>query len=258
MSMPALPRKFWVAARTVIAFLGGEPRHGSPQGRCLISDIRKLLPGVRFKMIFDVGANRGQTAIPMAKAFRSATIHCFEPSSSTYKQLLVACRRIRRIKAHPFALGESGGRGQLVLTEISTRRHLSAGDSNGMAMEAVEISTIDDFCARNCIDRIDFLKIDTEGHDLHALRGGARMLAAGKIGVIVVEAGFGPDNTTHVAFSAVSEELGLHGYQIFGFYEQMHEWKLGRPNLRRANVAFISAELCSQGPAQSVPSDSTR
>lgn len=45
----------------------------------------------------------------------------------------------------------------------------------------------DEFCQENGIDHIDFLKIDTEGHDLNVLRGFGGMLTSGAISVIQFE-----------------------------------------------------------------------
>ena len=58
--------------------------------------------------------------------------------------------------------------------------------------EQVQVQTIDDFCEAKRIDRIDFLKLDVDGHELSALRGAQRMLTAGLISMIQFE--FGPAN----------------------------------------------------------------
>ena len=49
----------------------------------------------------------------------------------------------------------------------------------------VETSTIDNICIRNNINKIDVLKIDTEGSELNVLRGATKMLKNTKI--ILVE-----------------------------------------------------------------------
>jgi FkbM family methyltransferase len=40
--------------------------------------------------------------------------------------------------------------------------------------ETVKLSTLDDYCEKNSIDRIDFLKMDVEGHELKVLKGAER------------------------------------------------------------------------------------
>ena len=43
---------------------------------------------------------------------------------------------------------------------------------------------LDDYCAARKIDRIDFLKIDTQGYESRVLAGAGRVLAAHAIGLI--------------------------------------------------------------------------
>ena len=55
--------------------------------------------------------------------------------------------------------------------------------------ETVILSTIDNYCNENKIDRIDLLKLDVEGHELKILKGASQMLAKNKISNIQVEFG---------------------------------------------------------------------
>jgi hypothetical protein len=49
--------------------------------------------------------------------------------------------------------------------------------------------TLDEYCREKNISRIDFLKLDVEGHELKALAGAKEMLSAGKIDRIQFEFG---------------------------------------------------------------------
>jgi hypothetical protein len=84
------------------------------------------------------------------------------------------------------------------------------------------------------------MKIDTEGYDLHVLRGARGMLADQKIDLVQVEAGISPENVRHVRLEAMKSYLEERDYFLFGFYDQVPEWPTGRPHLRRANAVFIS------------------
>jgi hypothetical protein len=55
--------------------------------------------------------------------------------------------------------------------------------------EKVSIDTIDFFCVKNEIKRIDYLKLDIEGHEYKALLGAKRMLAEKRITFIQFEFG---------------------------------------------------------------------
>jgi hypothetical protein len=51
----------------------------------------------------------------------------------------------------------------------------------------IPVETLDDVAARENIAYIDFLKIDTEGHELAVLAGASRLLQESKIGYIQFE-----------------------------------------------------------------------
>jgi hypothetical protein len=55
--------------------------------------------------------------------------------------------------------------------------------------EQVRITTIDAFCRQRSIGRIDFLKLDVEGHELAVLQGAQDLIARDAIDVIQFELG---------------------------------------------------------------------
>jgi hypothetical protein len=55
--------------------------------------------------------------------------------------------------------------------------------------EVVQITTIDDVCEAEGVDRIHVLKIDTEGYEMDVLSGAQRMLEEGRIETIQFEFG---------------------------------------------------------------------
>ena len=48
--------------------------------------------------------------------------------------------------------------------------------SSFVKKETVNVVTIDNFCKKNNIKKIDLLKIDTEGHEAEVLEGASKML----------------------------------------------------------------------------------
>jgi hypothetical protein len=92
------------------------------------------------------------------------------------------------------------------------------------------------------LDHIDFLKIDTEGHDLEVLHGFLPRL--GQVDFVEVEAGMNPYNTTHVPFDRLAGFLREAGFHLAHIFQQKMEWKRGgQPVLRRCNPLFVNRRL---------------
>ena len=210
-----------------------------PQGLYLGRDVRRFFPDLEIRQIFDVGANKGQTAIQYSMTFPTARIDSFEPVNQTYKDLVKRVSRNDRIHCHHVALGSSSGTSKMAIT--AGRSESFRIDSSGT--ETVETVTADEFAAAHHIDRVNIFKVDTEGYDLEVLHGAEKMIREQRVDIIEVEAGMNPENTLHVYFAEFVQYLQDLEYRIFGFYEQMHEWPSGSPNLRRANIAFVSRKL---------------
>ena len=111
--------------------------------------------------------------------------------------------------------------------------------------EHTDVTTLDKFCEKEQVPNIHYLKIDTEGGDFEVLVGAEGMLKEEKIDFVEVEAGMSPNNTYHVPMENFKRYLEEHGYYLFGLYEQVEERRTRKPNLRRANLVFISNRLIS-------------
>jgi Methyltransferase FkbM domain len=51
----------------------------------------------------------------------------------------------------------------------------------------VTVTTLDEYCAANGIERIDLLENDTQGYELEVLRGAESLMAAGRIRLVYLE-----------------------------------------------------------------------
>ena len=191
-------------------------------------------------MIFDVGANHGQSLVMFRRWYDSATIHCFEPVPATFDDLSSRVGRWPRVHLHRIGLGARPEEARITVGADDTRAHVSTDHSE--SGEAILIETVDRFCERHRLSTIDYLKIDTEGHDLAVLQGADRLLGNGAVAIVEVEAAMNPDNRFHVSFEALAGQLTSNGYRLFGLYEQVLEWPTADAYLRRANVLFVSPD----------------
>jgi hypothetical protein len=111
------------------------------------------------------------------------------------------------------------------------------------------------FCIEQKIDAIDYLKIDTEGHDRAVLTGFDAMLKRHAVAMVEVEAGLHPENRRHVPFEEFKAHLEPLGYRLFDIREIASE-RSGRPNLRRCNMVFASTSLLEANPRGGPPRES--
>lgn len=231
--------------------VGGRIHRSLPRGVEFVNDIRGALSAYEVVVIFDVGANVGQSSKIYLEKFPHCKIYCFEPVSETFRQLKENLGTIERIEFHQVALGSSRGVGDMVLQGGSDTFYLlpqampSLGNEH-VKLESVKIDTLDGFCSVHKIDRISFLKIDTEGGDLEVLKGASSMLGEQKIDLVQVEAGMNPDNCRHVSFEVLKGFLESCGYMLFGIYDQVKEWPTGDCHLRRTNPVFISRRMIEE------------
>jgi FkbM family methyltransferase len=215
-----------------------------PRGIDRFADIENSLPNLQVSIVFDVGANVGQSARSFRANYPDAKIYSFEPVDATYRRLERELRGYDNIQTSQLALGAERGPGTMVLEGISEmyflRRSASGMPSDDTPVEEVAVETLDNFCRSQGIERINYLKIDTEGADLDVLIGAEAMLRGQQVDIIEAECGMSGRNTRHVALDTLTRFLEERNYLLFGIYEQVNEWPTRAPNLRRTNPMFIS------------------
>jgi FkbM family methyltransferase len=158
-------------------------------------DIRRLSRhlGYPIETFFDVGANVGQTAKKALGAFPSVSVVCFEPHPATFAQLTANVAKKKRVAPHNLALGSETGEAVLHQYESSDLNSLNPNSPYVSRFHpdaksvAVQVTTLDEFCAAHSVGKIDVLKIDTEGFDAMVLRGAQGMLSRGAIKFVYTE-----------------------------------------------------------------------
>jgi FkbM family methyltransferase len=210
--------------------------------------------GCRINTIFDVGANIGQSALKFREAFPKSLIYCFEPVSTTFQQLKTTVSNDNNINCYAIAFGSTPGYCTIYLTPTSLTNSLIPSvaaeylpinnhnveiDPNIIHSENIMVQTVDNFVLENHIERIDLLKIDTEGFDLEVLKGASHILSAGRIAFVLAEIGFNPVDKRHILFDDVRSYLMDKGFLLFGIYDQQLEWS-GENRMRYANVCFCN------------------
>jgi FkbM family methyltransferase len=166
-------------------------------------------------IVFDVGANKGQFISHVSKIFSSSTqFFCFEPSKTTFNLLATNVERfsISNVRIFNFGLSNVPSKQTLYMEAMGSTKASLYQEEKQLSSEEIELSTIDIFCDKEKIERIDFLKIDVEGHELAVLKGAKKMLEANKIRFIQFE--FGDCNINSRTFFK-DFYLMLEGYTLF-------------------------------------------
>jgi len=173
-------------------------------------------------MVFDVGANCGQTIRWVGEELPGATIHAFEPSPTTFGHLKTAVANVPNLSLWNVGLGAAPG--ELVLNENShavMNSFLELDDfgwGDVQKKTKVPIDTIDAFCARSSIDHIDLLKSDTQGFDLEVLRGAERMLSEERVSFIFCEVIFSAMYKNQSTVAEMLAFLQKHSFLLVAFY----------------------------------------
>lgn len=144
-------------------------------------------------VVFDVGANIGSYSRNVLLASPNATVYAFEPHPRTFARLQGEMRD--RLQAYNMAVGETNSTISLYdyrindgSTHASVYREVIEAVHHAEAIEhLVQVTTLDDFCAEHKIEKIDLLKIDTEGNELKCLTGARNMISSGRVRAIQFE-----------------------------------------------------------------------
>lgn len=202
--------------------------------------ILSKVPDQKFDTIFDVGANKGQSFLLYARSFPAASIHAFEPVPQTCAELAGSIPAGAKIRLHRIALSDRDGTVGMAVSGTSTMNHIASA-SDGSAVE-IQARTVASFCAEHDIGHIDFMKIDTEGHDLCVLRGCGEFIR--NIDFIQCEASANRYNRYHNAFGDIFDFMTDAGFHLFHLDGLTYEWANGGyPVLRRFDPVFINGRV---------------
>ena len=201
-----------------------------------LSHLYKILIPNKNPIIFDVGANLGQSILLFKNHFPSSQIYSFEPIPECYKKIYDEYKNNDDVKIFNQAIAEKEGKkifnvysksGQSSFFQKKTdtqwyRKNLrqEITDRNQFKLEEkkieVNLITLDTFCEKNGIDVIDFLKIDTQGYEEFVLQGANNLLKNNKINAIKLEMFFSKIYEKQHSFYEIEKYLHNYGYRLFG------------------------------------------
>lgn len=180
----------------------------------LLKELEKELPDA--PVIFDVGANTGQYARLVIELLgkKQPVLHLFEPDPKAYARLVKQFYGHKKIFINNMALGEEEGELNLYTDNTgAVDASLVRVPGDDRPAQPVKVIMLDSYCQTFGIQKIDFLKIDTEGYEIAVLRGAKRMLQYNSIVRIQLE--HGSLNSIVMGASLYHYNQLLRGFSLF-------------------------------------------
>jgi FkbM family methyltransferase len=150
---------------------------------------RQLLKRILSKgaVVVDAGANIGIYSQFLSRCVGpTGVVHSFEPSPENFKRLQSATRELANVRLCQAAVGECSGRSKLYISDklnVDHRTYMAERDLRRTV--PIDILALDDYFKPG--QRVDLIKMDIQGYELHALRGANRVLADNPAAKLLLE-----------------------------------------------------------------------
>jgi FkbM family methyltransferase len=195
-------------------------------------EVTKKIVTKKKPIIFDIGANKGQSIDGFRKLYPECFIHAFEPNKLEFDQLIINYKK--NILINNLGVGDKNIHLNFYMLKASAHSSFlkykkgtpwlrdrakyfnTASKKFIISKKKVEVVTIDSYCKKNDINFIDILKIDTEGFDAKVLIGAKNMILKNRIKLIEIEISLDSEEKQAVNNSIYDIEKNLipFGYKI--------------------------------------------
>ena len=205
------------------------------------NEIALVLPFLSFllkpdcKIVYDIGAAKGEFATALAKQRNIKSVIAFEPLPDSWKILCRKAEKNPKIACFNTALGETVSTLQFFVT--------ADGDSSsclppnaiqgktfpgrGLTREiTVPVATLDAFILEKNLPAPDIIIMDVQGYELHVLRGAERCLPCAKY--CILECGFLPLYDGAPLVDDIWGYMKTRGWRLVGVGPQLQD-KEGTP-----------------------------
>jgi FkbM family methyltransferase len=140
--------------------------------------LKKYLP--TYPVIIDCGAHDGSDTVELAKMFKGATIHAFEPVGNLFNKLKQRPNPNNNIQYYQLALADKNGIMDFNLSEgrsdassslLLPITHLKDHpDTTFNNKTLVQTMTLDSWAMKYQVEKVDLLWLDMQGYELQMLK----------------------------------------------------------------------------------------
>ena len=196
-------------------------------------------------IIFDVGANIGQSIIRFRKNFPDSIIHSFEPVEKEYVNLKKKFSDDKKLILNNFALGEKEYEKDFYINaktgtssfyklkpntewlKIRSKEYKTKIQEFTTEVKQTKIVTLDSYCNKNNIKNIDILKLDTQGYEDKVLEGAIDILSKKNVKIVETEITFDDVYEKHINFYDIEKYLIKYNYRLVAmkrmYFESIYE-----------------------------------
>lgn len=123
------------------------------------------------KVIMDIGANVGSSALAFHRQFPEARILCFEPASNNFDLLKRNTDGIKQIELFQHGLGPEDNTAELhgIPNRFGGYSLIPKGSEKSGVVETIRVRNPMDVLTELGIEQVDLIKIDTEGYEYQIL-----------------------------------------------------------------------------------------
>lgn len=172
---------------------------------------RELKPD---NVFLDIGAHIGYYSLIASKIIKTGKIHAFEPFIDSHELLLenLALNKCKNVTAYLNAVTDKSGMEKLYLDE-GNKGNNSLYPQKDCDCITVETIRVDDIFRGN---KIDFVKIDTQGLEMEVLNGMRHVIKSNKLKMIIEYYPYGLRRMGHkeIDFFKMLNDLGFDVYKI--------------------------------------------
>jgi len=147
-------------------------------------------------IVFDVGAHDGAYGSHILNLMQNKVkLYCFEPLKQNFEDLKKRLGNAPNVQLLNFGLGDKEELTTLYFSDHVSRmssvyrRNLDHDYRKLCEAQQIKLRKLDDFCKDEGIAKINFLKLDVEGHELPVLEGAKKMINSNSIDLIQFEFG---------------------------------------------------------------------
>jgi len=209
-------------------------------------------------IIFDVGANKGQSIKIFKNIYPKCFIHSFEPIEEEVKILRNLYESNESIILNNVAVGDKKEKKKFNFNIISGHSSFNSVIQNTtwikkrsdsvkidplnytLETRDVDIIKLDDYTSENNIKEIDILKIDTQGYESKVLNGCTNLLKKNSIKVIKLELIFSEIYENPLNIYDIEKYLIPNGYKLFAI---SNAGNLFSNYIFQVNFIYVSNEI---------------